>query len=88
MEAEITFDLEDYIDSYSENYFHLSQNYPEYIINEYTYTDKVNFLKKIIRKQIGENFFVSKAVLYSLIEEVDDDVKNYLEEINPPDNED
>lgn len=84
LDTEITFELEDYIDSYSENLFHLSQNYSAEIVNQYTYDDKVDFLKKIIREQIGE-VFVSKAVLNSLIEEIDNAVENYFDDVEDED---
>lgn len=78
LDAEITFELEDYIDSYSDKYENFIEIYSEDEVNQYVYPDKKKFLEKIIREQIGE-VFVSKTVLNSLIEEIDNDVENYLD---------
>ena len=72
----VVIDLNEYNDSYAENQFILRQYYPARMVRSMIYTDKVDFLSKMIRKTIGEKAFVRKDELKRLVSQLDNDFAN------------
>ena len=68
--------------SYAENEFHLMGDYSDNVVAEILYEDKLEFLKTKIEEQIGGKYFVSNSVMKKLIDELDNDVDEYLDDID------
>ena len=68
----ISLTLEEYVNSFSTDLFHLSQNYDDKTVNNYVEQDKLDFIKCLIEEEYG-NVKVTKRELKSIMKEIDED---------------
>lgn len=78
-EGIIKISLNRYQKSYAEHLFHLG-DYSESVINDTIYPEKEEFLDEAIKKQFGDNASITKTEKKKLIKEIDQLVKDAIEE--------
>lgn len=83
-EREIEVDIEDYINCYSDEVFHLSQNYDNKTVEESLYPFKEEYCQNILEKIKGE--LPKESILMTsasdMVEELDEAAAEYIDEIS------